>query len=107
MPSQLQAGVYSAVLHYLKAVETLGSAKDGKRVIEVMKEIPVSDPLFGSGSIREDGRKLHNMYLFETKSPSESKGPWDYYKLLRTISASEAFRPMQDGGCPFIQRTTR
>jgi branched-chain amino acid transport system substrate-binding protein len=107
MPSQLQAGVYSAALHYLKAVESLGSAKDGKRVIEVMKEIPVSDPLFGSGSIREDGRKLHNMYLFETKSPSESKGPWDYYKLLRTISASEAFRPMQDGGCPFIQRTTR
>ena len=67
-----------------------------------MKELPTDDPLFGKGVIRADGRKLHPMYLFEVKSPAESKGPWDYYKLVRTIPAEEAFRPLDQGGCPLV-----
>src|SRR5438477_7853080 len=81
MPTMVQAGVYSAVLHYLKAVEALKSAADGKAVVAKMKELPTDDPLFGKGAIRADGRKIHDMFLFEVKKPSESKGPWDYYKL--------------------------
>ena len=69
-----------------------------------MKELPTDDPLFGKGSIRADGRTLHPMYLFEVKSPAESKGPWDYYKLVRTIPAEEAFRPMDQGGCPLVAK---
>ncbi|MFY9877405.1 MAG: ABC transporter substrate-binding protein, partial [Rhodomicrobium sp.] len=84
-PSMVQAGVYSGVLHYLKAVEALKSAKDGKAVVAKMKEMPTDDPLFGKGEVRADGRKTHDMYLFEVKKPEESKGPWDYYKLLTTI----------------------
>ncbi|ACL58205.1 ABC transporter substrate-binding protein [Methylobacterium nodulans] len=102
MPTQLQAGAYSATLHYLKAVEKAGTKTDGKHVVEVAKSLPTDDPLFGKGTIRADGRKMHNMYLFETKTPSESKGPWDYYKLLRTIPAEEAFRPMGEGNCPIV-----
>jgi branched-chain amino acid transport system substrate-binding protein len=102
MPTQLQAGAYSATLHYLKAVEKAGTKTDGKRIVEVAKELPSDDPVFGKGSVRSDGRKLHNMYLFETKTPAESKGPWDYYKLLRTIPPSEAFRPLGEGGCPLV-----
>jgi branched-chain amino acid transport system substrate-binding protein len=102
MPTMVQAGVYSAVLHYLKAVEALKGDADGKAVVAKMKEIPTDDPLFGKGTIRADGRKIHDMYLFEVKKPAESKGPWDYYKLRATIPAAEAFRPLKDGNCPLV-----
>ena len=102
-PHQLQAGVYGAVLHYLKAVRASGT-DSGAAVVAKMKELPTDDPLFGKGSIRADGRALHPMYLFEVKSPAESKGPWDYYKLVRTIPAEEAFRPMDQGGCPLVAK---
>ena len=101
MPTMAQAGVYSAVLHYLKAVEALKS-DDGTRVIAKMKALPTDDPLFGMGTIRQDGRKIHPMYLFEVKKPSESKGPWDFYKLRATIPAQEAFRPLAQGGCALV-----
>jgi branched-chain amino acid transport system substrate-binding protein len=103
MPTMAQAGVYAAVLHYLKAVDALKS-DDGTRVIAKMKELPTDDPLFGKGSIRQDGRKIHPMYLFEVKKPSESKGPWDFYKLRATIPAEEAFRPLAEGGCPLLMK---
>jgi branched-chain amino acid transport system substrate-binding protein len=99
-PTMVQAGVYSAVTHYLKAVTALKSAADGKAVVAEMKKLPTDDPLFGKGSIRVDGRKLHPAYLFEVKSPAESKYPGDFYKLLATIPADEAFRPLKDGHCP-------
>lgn len=102
-PTQLQAGAYGATLHYLKAVEKVGSA-DGQKVVAEMKAMPTDDPLFGKGSIREDGRTLHNMYLFQVKSPAESKGEWDYYKLIRTVAASEAFRSLGDSACPLIKK---
>ena len=102
-PTMVQAGIYSGVLHYLKAVEVLKSAKDGKAVVAKMKEIPTDDPLFGKGEVRADGRKIHDMYLFEVKKPEESKGPWDYYKLLATIPADKAFRPLNEGGCPLVR----
>jgi branched-chain amino acid transport system substrate-binding protein len=102
MPTMVHAGVYSAVLHYLKAVEALKNDSDGKAVVAKMKELPTDDPLFGQGTIRADGRKIHDMYLFEVKKPSESKGPWDYYKLRATIPAAEAFRPLKDGNCPLV-----
>ena len=101
-PSMVQAGVYSGVLHYLKAVEALKSAKDGKAVVAKMKEMPTDDPFFGKGEVRADGRKTHDMYLFEVKKPEELKGPWDYYKLLVTIPADKAFRPLNEGGCPLV-----
>jgi branched-chain amino acid transport system substrate-binding protein len=103
MPTMAQAGVYSAVLHYLKAVDALKS-DDGTRVIAKMKALPTDDPLFGKGTIRQDGRKIHPMYLFEVKKPSESKSPWDFYKLRATIPAAEAFRPMDQGGCPLVKK---
>jgi branched-chain amino acid transport system substrate-binding protein len=102
MPTQLQAGVYAAVLHYLKAVAALKGSADGKAVVAKMKETPTDDPLFGKGGIRADGRKIHNMYLFEVKKPAESGGPWDYYKLRATIPATEAFRPLKEGHCPLV-----
>jgi branched-chain amino acid transport system substrate-binding protein len=99
-PSMIPAGVYSSVIHYLKAVAALKSDSDGRAVVAKMKEMPTDDPLFGKGSIRVDGRKLHDAYLFEVKSPKESKYPGDDYKLRATIPAAEAFRPLKDGGCP-------
>jgi branched-chain amino acid transport system substrate-binding protein len=102
MPTMGQAGVYSAVLHYLKAVEALKSDV-GDKVVAKMKELPTDDPIFGKGRVRQDGRKIHNMYLFEVKKPSESKGAWDYYKLRSTIPAEQAFRPEKDGGCPLVK----
>jgi len=102
MPNDMQAGVYAAVLHYLKAVDKIGGATDGKAVVAAMKAMPTDDPLFGQGVIRPDGRKIHPMYLFQVKAPAESKGPWDYYKLLATIPAEQAFRPLKDGGCPLV-----
>jgi branched-chain amino acid transport system substrate-binding protein len=97
-PSMVQAGVYSSVLHYLKAVEA-AKTDDGTKVIAQMKKMPTDDPLFGKGSIRRDGRKIHPAYLVEVKKPSESKGPYDYYKIRATIPADQAFRPEKDGGC--------
>jgi branched-chain amino acid transport system substrate-binding protein len=102
-PSALHAGCYAATLHYLKAVNAIGGANDGRAVVQKMKELPTDDPLFGKGSIRADGRKLHPMYLFEVKKPSESKYPWDYYKVLATISADEVWRPLADGGCTLVK----
>jgi branched-chain amino acid transport system substrate-binding protein len=102
-PTAMQAGVYAATLHYLKAVDALGASADGKAVVQEMKKLPTDDPLFGKGMVRADGRKLHNMYLFEVKKPDESKYPWDYYRLIKTIPPSEAWRPLQEGGCDFLK----
>src|SRR5437773_1027419 len=102
MPTMVQAGVYSAVLHYLKAVEA-AKTDDGPKVVAKMKEMPTDDPLFGKGRIRADGRKIHDAYLVEVKKPSESKGPWDYYKIRATIPAEQAFRPEKDGGCELVK----
>ena len=102
-PSMVQAGVYSAVLHYLKAVQKLKSDADGKAVVAKMKELPTDDPLFGKGTVRIDGRKIHPMYLYEVKKPSESKRPWDYYKLIQEIPASDAFRPLAGSECPLVK----
>ncbi|WP_291689036.1 ABC transporter substrate-binding protein [Bradyrhizobium sp.] len=105
MPSMVQAGDYSAVLHYLKALVALGgNPHDGAKVIAKMKELPTDDPIFGKGSIRADGRKIHPAYLFEVKKPEESKGPWDYYKLVATIPAEEAFRPLAESECPLVKK---
>jgi branched-chain amino acid transport system substrate-binding protein len=102
-PSMVQAGVYSAITHYLKAVEALKADGDGKAVVAKMKEMPTDDPLFGKGTVRADGRKIHDAYLFEVKKPAESKYPGDFYKTRATIPASEAFRPLKEGGCPLVQ----
>jgi branched-chain amino acid transport system substrate-binding protein len=101
-PTMVQAGVYSGVLHYLKAVAALKSAADGKAVVAKMKELGTDDPLFGKGTIRADGRKMHDAYLFEVKAPAESKYPGDFYKVRATIPAAEAFRPLKDGQCPLV-----
>jgi branched-chain amino acid transport system substrate-binding protein len=101
-PSMVHAGVYSAVLHYLKAIEALKSDADGKAVAAKMKEMPTDDRLFGKGTVRVDGRKMHDAYLFEVKKPAESKYPGDFYKRRATIPAAEAFRPLKDGGCPLV-----
>ena len=101
-PAMNQAGVYAGTLHYLKAVLALKSAADGKAVVAKMKELPTDDPLFGKGTIRADGRKLHPAYLFEVKKPEESKYPGDFYKLRATIPADEAFRPLKEGNCPLV-----
>jgi len=101
-PTMIHAGVYSGVLHYLKAVDAL-KGDDGTKVIAKMKEMPTDDPLFGKGMVRVDGRKIHPAYLFEVKKPAESKGPWDYYKIRATIPADQAFRPLKDGECPLVK----
>ncbi|MBI4294206.1 MAG: ABC transporter substrate-binding protein [Betaproteobacteria bacterium] len=102
-PTMIHAGVYSGLLHYLKAVTALKS-DDGTKVIARMKATPTEDPLFGKGTIRADGRKIHPAYLFEVKKPAESKGPWDYYKVRATIPAEQAFRPMAQGDCPLVAK---
>jgi branched-chain amino acid transport system substrate-binding protein len=101
-PNSIHAGVYSQVIHYLKAVDALQNDTDGAAVVGKMKELPTDDILFGKGSVRADGRKLHDMYLFEVKKPEESKGPYDYYKARATIPAADAFRPLADGNCPMV-----
>jgi len=101
-PSSVHAGVYAGVLHYLKAVDA-AKTDDGAKVVAKMKELPTDDVLFGKGVVREDGRKIHPAYLFEVKKPSESKGPYDYYKVLATIPANEAFRPLNEGGCALVK----
>jgi branched-chain amino acid transport system substrate-binding protein len=104
VPTMVQAGIYSAVLHYLKAVEATKS-KDPAVVMAKMKETPTDDPVFGKGSIRADGRKLHDMYLFEVKKPAESKGKNDIYKLISKIPADLAFRPLDQGECPLVKKS--
>ncbi len=102
-PTMIHAGVYSAVTHYLKAVEALKS-DDGTKVVAKMKEMPTDDPLFGKGTVRVDGRKIHPAYLVEVKKPAESKAPWDYYKIRATIPAEQAFRPLDQGECPLVKK---
>ena len=102
-PTMVHAGVYASLLQYFKAVEALKNDTDGVKIVDKMKSMPTDDPLFGKGSIRVDGRTLHPAYLVEVKKPSESKGPWDYYKTLATIPADEAFRPLKDGGCSLVK----
>ncbi|MBX9908778.1 MAG: ABC transporter substrate-binding protein [Beijerinckiaceae bacterium] len=103
MPSMVQAGVYGAVLHYLKAVAELKS-KDPAAVMAKMKEMPTDDTLFGKGTIRADGRKMHPMYLYEVKKPGESKAKWDYYKQLAVLPAETAFRPLSESECPLVKK---
>ncbi len=103
MPNDQQMGVYSAVLHYLKAIEKLsGESADGAKVVAVMKSMPTEDPLFGKGYIRADGRKIHPNYILRTKSPSASKERWDYFDVIATIPAEDSFRPIKDGNCPLV-----
>ena len=105
-PNMSQAGDYSAAMHYLKTALDMGPEqikKDGAAAVARMKAIPTDDDVFGKGMIREDGRKIHPCYLFQVKTPAESKGPWDYYKVLATVPAEEAFRPMKDDGCPLVK----
>jgi branched-chain amino acid transport system substrate-binding protein len=102
IPTMVQAGVYSGTLHYLKARAALTGTPDGKAVVAKMKELPTDDPLFGKGTIQANGRKIHDAYLFEVKKPDESKHPGDFYKLISTIPAAEAFRPLKDSGCPLV-----
>ncbi len=103
-PTMVQAGVYSAITHYLKAVAAGKTDADGAKVVAKMKSMPTDDPLFGKGSIRADGRKIHPAYLVEVKKPSESKGPYDYYKIRATIPADQAFRPIDQGDCPLVKK---
>jgi branched-chain amino acid transport system substrate-binding protein len=103
MPSQYQAGVYSAVRHYLKAVEAAGT-DEAMAVAAKMRELPVDDVFTRDGRVREDGRHVHDMHLVEVKRPEESRGPWDLYRILSTIPAEQAFRPLAEGGCPLVRR---
>jgi branched-chain amino acid transport system substrate-binding protein len=105
-PTMAHAGCYGATLHYLKAVAALGAAQakaDGAALVAKMKELPTDDPLFGRGSIRADGRKIHPCYLFEVKTPEESRAPWDYYKLVREVPVDQAWRPLNEGGCALVR----
>ncbi len=105
MPTMVQAGVYSALLHYFKALDQLGeNPHDGAKMVAQMKTMPTDDPIFGKGSIQPNGRVIHPAYLFEVKSPAESKGPWDYYKLVATIPANEAFTPLDKSTCPLLKK---
>jgi len=104
-PSMVQAGVYSGLIHYFKALEAMGgNVHDGIKIVDKMKSMPTDDALFGQGSIRADGRKIHPAYLFEVKKPSESKGPWDYYKLIGTTPGDQAFRPLSESACPLVKK---
>jgi branched-chain amino acid transport system substrate-binding protein len=102
-PTMNHAGNYGAMLHYLKAVEA-AQTRDGAKIVAKMKEIPTDDVTFGKGYVRQDGRHIHPMYLFEVKKPSESKGEWDYYKLVKTIPAEDAWRPLNEGGCSLVKK---
>jgi branched-chain amino acid transport system substrate-binding protein len=103
VPTSAQAGVYSSVTHYLKAVKAAGTT-DSAAVIKVMKETPINDMFAKNGRIREDGRMVHDMYLFEVKKPQESKGRWDDYKLLATVPGNEAFQPLEASRCPLVKK---
>jgi branched-chain amino acid transport system substrate-binding protein len=103
VPGGAQAGVYSSVMHYLKAVKAAGTT-DSAAVMKIMKETPINDMFAKNGRIREDGRMVHDMYLFEVKKPQESKGRWDDYKLLATIPGNEAFQPLSESRCPLVKK---
>jgi branched-chain amino acid transport system substrate-binding protein len=104
MPTTVQAGVYSSLIHYFKVLDAMGgNSHDGLKVVEKMKATPTDDIIFGKGTIQPNGRKLHPAYLFEVKKPSESKGPWDYYKLVATIPADQAFTPLEKSSCPLLK----
>lgn len=106
-PTANHAGVYAGTIHYLKAVAALkNEAKDGAKAVAKMKEIPTDDPLFGKGTIRADGRKIHDMYLFEVKKPADSKGPWDLYRLLATIPGADAYAKLEESGCQLTAART-
>ncbi|MGY4312079.1 ABC transporter substrate-binding protein [Bradyrhizobium sp. ma5] len=102
MPTMNQAATYSATLHYLNAVKAAGT-KETKPVLAKMRATPVRDAFTDNGVVREDGRMVHSMFLFEVKKPEESKAPWDYYKVLAEVPGDQAFRPLKDGGCPLIK----
>jgi branched-chain amino acid transport system substrate-binding protein len=104
-PTMVQAGVYSGLIHYFKALEALGgNPHDGIKVVEKMKSIPTDDPLFGKGEIQPNGRTIHSAYLFEVKKPSESKGPWDFYKLVGTVPGDQAFTPLSESKCAMLKK---
>jgi branched-chain amino acid transport system substrate-binding protein len=105
MPTMVQAGVYAGVRHYLKALDALGgNPHDGVKVVEKMKSMPTEDDLFGKGEIQPNGRTIHNAYLFEVKKPSESKGPWDFYKLVGTVPGDQAFTPLSESKCALLKK---
>ena len=104
-PTMVQAGVYSGLIHYFKALDALGgNPHDGIKIVEKMKSMPTDDPLFGKGSIQPNGRTIHSAYLFEVKKPSESKGPWDFYKLVGTVPGDQAFTPLSESKCPLLKK---
>ncbi|ULK97504.1 ABC transporter substrate-binding protein [Bradyrhizobium sp. I71] len=104
-PTMVQAGVYAGVRHYLKALEALGgNSHDGAKIVEKMKSMPTEDDLFGKGEIQPNGRTIHNAYLFEVKKPSESKGPWDFYKLVGTVPGDQAFTPLAESKCALLKK---
>jgi len=102
-PTFTQAGVYSAIHHYLNAVKAINS-KDPDKVMQKMRETPINDFMTKDGKLREDGRVIRDFYLFEVKKPAESKAPWDYYKLLQSVSGDQAFRPLDQGNCPLVKK---
>jgi branched-chain amino acid transport system substrate-binding protein len=106
MPCTIQVGCYSGVLHYLKAVSAMGveaARASGAAAVKQMKQMPTDDDVFGKGRVREDGRKIHDMYLFQVKTPAASKSPWDLYRLVSTTPGESAYRPMNDGNCPMVR----
>ncbi|MGH9694206.1 MAG: ABC transporter substrate-binding protein, partial [Bryobacteraceae bacterium] len=105
MPTMVQAGVYSSLIHYFKTLDKLGeNPHDGAKVVAAMKAMPVDDPLFGKGKIEPNGRNIHEAYLFEVKTPAESKGPWDYFKLIATTPGNEAFTPLDKSTCSLLKK---
>jgi branched-chain amino acid transport system substrate-binding protein len=105
MPTTVHAGVYSSLIHYFKTLDAMGgNSHDGLKIVDKMKETPTDDIIFGKGTIQPNGRKLHPAYLFEVKKPDESKGPWDYYKLVATIPADQAFTPLDKSSCPLLKK---
>ncbi len=103
VPTENQAGVYSSILAYLRAAKAADSI-EGARVIEAMRRVPIEDPLFGTVTVRQDGRAIHTMHVFRVKAPAASKSRWDVYELVSTIPAEQAFRPLDQGGCPLVAR---
>jgi branched-chain amino acid transport system substrate-binding protein len=103
MPNDMHAGMYGATLQLMKAMAETKSAEDGVKLVDAMKMIPIDDPLFGKGQIREDGRAVHPIYIYRAKKPSDSKYDWDYFELVSTIPPEDAFRPLNKGGCPFVK----
>jgi branched-chain amino acid transport system substrate-binding protein len=104
-PTMVQAGVYAGLIHYFKALDALGgNPHDGVKVVEKMKSMPTDDPLFGKGEIEPNGRTIHSAYLFEVKKPSESKAPWDFYKLVGTVPGDQAFTPLSESKCPLLKK---